>query len=354
MKILFISHTADGGHFKVGSHHLAREISKKGIEVVHLSTNHSKLHRIPGISKRHKRSNIQEIRTDAAGVVHIVPQTVLPIQLSSSKRRILSLLKRVGFEEPDFVLIDQPLFSGIVASLRKNSTIVYRPTDEYPSGLANACQRRLLPLVDGIIATSRPVYDAIASSGLVKVPGIVLENGVESEIFNIGEESQRKGFVYIGAMDHRFDWNAICTIAEADLNEEIHLYGPNPISIQNLPANVFVEGPLLYSDVPNILSRYRVGLLPLNDSVQNNGRSPMKYYEYLASGLYVLGSETSELRRRQKSGVFLYRNSDELASQLADLQIQNGTNIAGAAESKDFDWSGISNRLLKFLDGLRR
>ena len=58
-----------------------------------------------------------------------------------------------------------------------------------------------------------------------------------------------------------------------------------------------------YQSIASELHRARVGLLPLSASRENEGRSPMKLYEYLAAGLRVLARSTSTLVERRALGV---------------------------------------------------
>jgi hypothetical protein len=94
--------------------------------------------------------------------------------------------------------------------------------------------------------------------------------------------------VYVGALDRRFDWPTVAGLARSAPTVRIDIFGPAASRPPSLPANVFLPGPVDYTDLPRTLARYRVGLLPLSDEETNIGRSPMKLYEYLASGLNVL------------------------------------------------------------------
>src|SRR6185436_7137771 len=77
-----------------------------------------------------------------------------------------------------------------------------------------------------------------------------------------------------------------------------------------LPQNVSLAGPVDYADLPKTLVRYRVGLLPLSDEPTNSGRSPMKLYEYLASGLNVLTRATGPITARGLRDVHSYPDQE--------------------------------------------
>ena len=54
--------------------------------------------------------------------------------------------------------------------------------------------------------------------------------------------------------------------------------------------NLVALGSVDYSKLPQILSQCAVGLLPMSDDASNAGRSPMKFFEYLAAGLPVVST----------------------------------------------------------------
>ena len=62
----------------------------------------------------------------------------------------------------------------------------------------------------------------------------------------------------------------------------IDIFGPGQPARRRCRPTCCCGGPVDYADLPKILARYRVGLLPLSDEPTNSGRSPMKLYEYLA------------------------------------------------------------------------
>jgi len=260
----------------------------------------------------------------------------------------------VHFRNPDVLLVDQPLFADLISLFGPRTIVIYRPTDQYPSGLTNRRQTHILETADAIVATSEPVLRELTTTGYANIPGIVIENGVELSCFDVHNNGPRHGFVYVGALDDRFDWTVIQKIAHQIGEESIHLYGPLPDSKPKLPDNVYLHGPIPYSMLPTMLSKYKVGLLPLSDSILNAGRSPMKYYEYLASGLFVLARDTPELRRRTAAGVYLYGGSENIAEALLKISATVAPNVQGKKESAQFDWDRVCDRLVAFVESVRK
>ena len=83
MRLLLGSHTAPGGVFRVGSHHLARELAAQGHEVCHLSSPVSLAHvvnaRDPEVRRRYRLAARRVRAARVAG--DFVPLTLLPMSL---------------------------------------------------------------------------------------------------------------------------------------------------------------------------------------------------------------------------------------------------------------------------------
>ena len=344
-RVVFISHTHAGGIFKVGSHHLARELSIRGYDVAHISTPFSAVHAAlgKGADGRREQSLLGGQR-DEHGVLQLVPRTVLPARLSSS-HYLKNALRDIGFLGSRFMLVDQPLMSAGPLT-RFAETIVYRPTDLYLKGAAAAKQNSLLKLAAGVIATSEEVLAALPLTRII--PRITVENGVEFARFAVPPAPTRSGAVYVGALDERFDWDAVRRFALAVPDAPIKLAGPANSAPLGLPSNVKLLGSVPYSAVPSLLAGARIGLLPLSDSPSNRGRSPMKLFEYLAAGLTVVSRETPVIAARALPGVSTYRTADAGAALYAAEHLRRDSNTAGIEAARLQDWSAKANAVEEF------
>lgn len=346
-KILFLSHTPDNGVFKVGSHHLARELSRASLSVAHVSTPRSIVHKVLGkgsVGAAHHGA------VDEFGTLHATPNVLLPVQLAKAGRSLGRLIKKIGFDDADFILIDQPLMSGYVETCRPKGKLIYRPTDTYGQDPAAARQKRLVRSSAGVVATSSAVLESLDLPS--EVPSLVLENGVELARFNSPREGARSGFIYVGAIDYRFDWESVIRIAAANPTEEILLIGPVSHKKENLPSNISILGAVPYEELPNYLNQARVGLIPLNSTDVNQGRSPMKYYEYLASGLSVVATSTASLRERQTSQTFLFRGPAEAGTAARSALLADSPNLKGIRDASEQDWAAKAAALFAFLKSL--
>ena len=347
-RVLFLSHTHEAGVFKVGSHHLARQFALAGYDVLHVSSPFSLVHRLrdPTRDPRSRYAASRAVRVDELGVRHAVPRTVLPARFHPTGY-LRRLLHEQGFDAPRFTFVDQPLMAhpGVC---RLGRTTIYRPTDTY-TGHAEAMQRRLLRVVDGVAATSYEVLRRLEFRP--ETPVVVIENGVDFRRFAAPAGRRRRaGAVYVGALDARFCWNTVSTLARLTPGEPVTIGGPVPDDPPPLPANVRLLGPVDHRHVPWILAEHRIGLLPPTAADENRGRSPMKLFEYLAAGLSVVARRNDGPLARSLPGVFTYDDLDGAVAAFHQAGAAPCPNERGLELAAGQDWVGKMRELEAFAE----
>ena len=292
------------------------------------------------------------------GVWHIVAASGIPLGAVSNRtavevndylcaRVLTRQLQCCGIDQVDVVLIDQPLFHGVASRLGAE-TVIYRPTDAHPHGPLARAERRVLEQAHGVVATSTEVLASLEME-IDSRPTLVLENGVDFDHFGITPSAVANGAVYVGALDHRFDWNAVIHMAEACENEIIRLAGPVRGTPPPIPPNIRLDGPTPYRQVPRLLGTAAVGLIPFNAHPGNVGRSPMKFYEYLAAGLWIVAGHTRTIAGRDAPGVAVYHSTAEASEQLAAAFARSFRNDAGIAYSRWYNWASRAATLDAFI-----
>jgi len=355
MKIVFLSHSVEGSIFKVGSHHLSREMAKMGHKVAHISTPLS-LPQFLSYRPQNLNDRWKLLRTtpmiDAYGRLSSTFLLPIPLRLAPQQYLFNRHVKSIGFRDADLVFVDQPLMN--YGTSFPKAKVIYRPTDVHHEGVIHQRERSLVRSSAALVATSNCVLKSLEPYHPTK-PTLVLENGVEFARFNSvvrkhPRTRKRTGAIYVGAVDYRFDWEAIKVIAALLYPEQVRIVGPG----NNLPAssasNISIEGAVPYYQIPAELAAARIGLLPFTEVATNEGRSPMKFYEYLAAELFILGKKTIELGARSAAGVYLYDRIFDIEDCIASIDNERHTNTSGAQVAVTYDWSARAQRLLQFCE----
>ena len=368
MNVVFASHTEIGGTFVVGSHHLAREFARSGHRVLHMGAPVAPAHVLrlnrPGVRRRFTLwAGGGEV--DGDGVVNYVGLSALPWRLALNlgpfgwhlyARTLPSLrhvLARHGLWPVEALLVDQPQLAGIEDLLRPR-VLVYRATDLYReitgSAAVNAAERRIAQAAHLLVGTSEPVLAHLRSLAST-APALLLENGVEFDRFAAATVPPAEyshipapRAVYAGALDERFDTGQISGLA-AGGGVNIVLIGPTTsrvVDALSSHANVFLLGPRPYESLPAYLQHAQVGLLPLTRHPANEGRSPMKLFEYGAAGLPVVATSTRELVRRTLPFVVLAEDAAKFTQAVSCLVDEPSRRAALArtarAASRQYGW----------------
>jgi teichuronic acid biosynthesis glycosyltransferase TuaH len=357
VRIVLLSHTDRTGVFRVGSHHLAREFALLGHQVVHISNPISVARVVLSRdeeARRRLRAAVPLTLHEIEGARFAIPWSLLPLT-PDPLRHPLTLgsttllrrrLARVGMTDVDLMLVDQPLLDYLVNPIG-TTRLVLRPTDINTDPLAQRAEQRLLGRADAVVATSSAVAANLVQGSITVPPMAVVENGVDLDHFQASATpwDQRRGAVYVGALDQRFDWSALAEMAAANPRERLDVFGPAPADPETMPSNVTLRGAVPYEAMPGLLAGYRVGLLPLNDDPTNRGRSPMKLYEYLATGLTVVTRATPTTTARGLSDVRGYDAPTEAGDALRSAleASPSGDGLLAAAE---MGWSARARLVL--------
>ena len=139
---------------------------------------------------------------------------------------------------------------------------------------------------------------------------IVLENGYDGELFkNLDEKDEKTKIIFSGNLQRFGKSRGVEEIinyfidSEFSLIAELHIYGgPEDYSLkikdQYKNQNVFIHGHIKRKQLSKILSSSHIGIMCNTDSMHaERHTSPVKYFEYLGSGLTVVA--TNSLAHKQ-------------------------------------------------------
>ena len=267
-----------------------------------------------------------------------------------TKPNLKKEIKKNNFLEVDILIIDSFAFLPLTKIIKYNQLIV-RVTDNLKGfGVSKAAvhiERRLIKTADKVIYTALKLENEVKAlnKNCVYVP-----NGVDFNKFQ-GTFSKPKIFntlkkpiaIYIGAIENWFDFDLLNYISNELPNMSFLIIGNvkyKPANFKSIESkkNVTFYGQIENRLVPHYLKYSTLGIIPFKrdlDLVQSI--SPLKLYEYLASGLPVVSTRWEELEHI-KSPAYLASSKEEFVNFL-NIAISGGKKNAYKKFAKDNDWS---------------
>lgn len=153
-------------------------------------------------------------------------------------------------------------------------------------------EKELTGRADRIIASAPDLVERVR---LMRRPASLVPNAVNAEIFGVDRPPRPgdlpTGQVIIGyhgsLYGDWFDWYALREVAEAFPDAAVVVIGDDKVKPIELPDNVYFLGLKAQVDLPGYLQHFDVGLIPFKVSPTTHAVSPLKVFEYLASGVPV-------------------------------------------------------------------
>ena len=242
-------------------------------------------------------------------------------------------LNKAGVGSVDLLWCAGPVAYSLL-DLVPHRVSCYRLADRLDkfSGIPNnvgELQKELIKRVDFVLATSNSLWEWASSVREDRV--YYLPNGV-SEIFFERELPRPADFptdslpvaIYIGTLDTRFDLESLQYAIKRMRDVHFLLIGPLTCSalekgLQELEGenNFTWLGAKPYSELPAYLQWSAAGLIPFHLNQLTEAVNPIKYYEYLASGLPLVAPPMRELLE-MNGPLHSYSDRDHFCSALQD------------------------------------
>ncbi len=151
---------------------------------------------------------------------------------------------------------------------------------------------------------------------------ICLDDAVDIKDFKIKKKSKKlkNTCVYVGSFHPGKGLELILDLAKKLNNIDFHLYGDKTF-INNISKtkNVKIFGFSKYCNVPKILSKYEIALMPYGNFISGrlsninlaDSISPLKMFDYLASGIIILASDLKVYKHilKHKKNSILIKNT---------------------------------------------
>lgn len=191
-----------------------------------------------------------------------------------------------------------------------------------------------------------------AANDIIKyhnLPYDVLPNGVFNSKFaenGGGNNSMEYDFGFVGFVTDKFDVDFVCSLAE---KYSVVVYGEvydKRISNKLSAHGVYVKGRFTYNELPNLISSFKIGLLPYLLEKSHDG-SPLKLYEYFKNNTPCITSIDYEYSSKY---IVNYKTTKNLKSDIEVLMSFNGTeDISNSIPSEFYLGCRINNSIERFI-----
>ena len=219
------------------------------------------------------------------------------------KWRIVSLpalAKRDGIFPVDMLLFDSGGINVYYEFAKWTSVTIYRVSDlvaEFPHQVRGRteCEREIIRKADLLLPVSGPIYDEV-----LRVRGSaegvhLLPNGVNLRLFSVAAPCPPEyaaipepRAVLVGTFSSWYDWDLLAEVARMRPGVSFCLVGRGEVPNMGLD-NVYVLGPRAPEQIPAYMQHAAVGLIPFKDLPRiRKTECPLKFYQYVASGLPVV------------------------------------------------------------------
>ena len=222
-----------------------------------------------------------------------------------------SLLDRCS--QPGLVLVEAPavpLISQAGKLQKAGWTMIYDMIDNWSDPalggdwFRSQAERDLVTAADRVIASAPDLVDQVKRMGR---EAVLVPNAVNAGIFGVDLPARPDDLPeaemiigYHGSLyGDWFDWDALRSVAEAFPEAAIVLIGDDKAPRPAMPANIHFLGLKPQTELPAYLQRFSVGVIPFKVSDTTHAVSPLKAYEYLASGVPIAAPPLRALEELQ-------------------------------------------------------
>lgn len=325
-KALFATSNYWNSPFQVGTHHIAKELVKKGWEIAYVSAPISPIHRMFSPTKEfYDRYEVYKNggeMYEGGQVWSYVPGALLtpnnkPILRSEfiynnwnrlTFPNINKLIESKGFRKVDLLYFDNGLQNYLLDFIDCKKS-VFRMADKnsgfsnHTNALGNA-ETKLSQSVDRVLYTAHTLEEHVNSldpKGTLYFPnGVNLEHFLKKQEQPIEYKSIDKPIVvYVGAIEEWFDFHLFNEMAKMMPDIAFVVIGPDQLAKEHIDdrENVHILGRRSYDQLPAYLQHANVGIIPFN--VKDYAHlldyvNPLKLYEYMVCGIPVVSTKWKE------------------------------------------------------------
>lgn len=198
---------------------------------------------------------------------------------------------------------------------------------------AAVSDQKFARLAHGLIVTSEFLANAMKPFNK-KI--VVVKNGVDFKMFNKKAKSapnlsKTKKIGYIGSIDHRFDYDTVAHAIQQLPDYEFEFVGDQmnkkvALELEKFP-NVKFFPPVKPFEVPELLSKCDVGLIPYLCTEYTKNIYPLKINEYLSVGVPVVLTSFAHLPEFETHAVFTHSKEEFCRAIVSEAETDNEQKI---------------------------
>lgn len=363
-RVLMAEATDFRGPMRVGSHALAGQFVASGAAVMWLGTPlypHTLL-RSPSVATAHRIEVWKRGGLTTGGVTEYYPLTLLPVMnrpflrspavaaqtLRATCPPLSPVIKRHGFGHPDVLWLSASRFSYPLLKMVGATKRAYRMSDDWsafpevPRSLIDL-EARILDEVDAVFVTGRVLEARVRG----RRPDVIyLPNGVDDFFFDVAQRNDelaarfpRPRVIFAGTLGDWIDYGAVSATARRLPAASVLLAGAGTSARgKTLPANVHLLGAIAYERLPALINSCDAGIVPFLRTPRTEAASSNKLFQYLACGLPVVASRTTEI---EQSGapVAICDSAEEFADSVVAALDNAAGKDARIAFARDNTWA---------------
>jgi len=267
-----------------------------------------------------------------------------------------TLAKRDGVFPVVMLLFDAGGINVYYEFARRASVVVHRVNDlvaEFPHPIRGRveCEREIIRKADILLPVSGPIHEEVIRLRGSAEGVHLLPNGVNLDLFSVAAPCPPEyaaipepRAVLVGTFSGWYDWDLLRQVAQMRPGVSFCLVGRDSAPDMGL-ENVYVLGARSPEQVPGYMQHASVGLIPFSDCPRiRRVERPLKFYEYIASGLPVVSVPYGALSS-MAPGVLFGRSPGEFAEALdAALRVTPEERVALRRAARQFSWETIFER----------
>lgn len=234
--------------------------------------------------------------------------------------------------------------------------------------LLKALEEHVYHRADAIVAISHAIEDFLVAMNIPESSIHVIHNGIKKEWFDLHSRTSPSYICYTGSL---YAWKGVDTVIAAMRylpGEKLLIVGGGSRldELKSLAARegvsdrVVFAGPVPHSAIPHYLSQAKITILPNVPDGPTEFSSPLKLFEYMASGIPIVATDIPVFREilsdRVNAMICKPNNPETLASCIDEIVHNRGMAAELGRNAKElainYTYEKRAEKILSVIDGI--